>query len=97
MSVKKFTYDSILDLDTLHTNELLFLRMFLYPSTEQKKSSGILSRRYQQHDPLPFEITEARFFNLVLSTSKVDLELNKLIDSIKNETIKFRHPDRINA
>jgi len=63
----------------------------------QEKSSRALSGRYQQHDPLPFEITAARFFNIVLSTGNVDLELNKLIDSIKNETIKFRHPDRINA
>jgi len=63
----------------------------------QKISSQVLSGRYQEYDPLPFEITDARFFNLLLVKGNVDSELNELIEGIKSGDLKFRHPDKLRA
>ncbi|MFC1749266.1 hypothetical protein ACFL2V_10715 [Pseudomonadota bacterium] len=61
----------------------------------QEISSRKLSGRYREYDPLPFEITDARFFNLLLAKGNVDSELNKLIEGIQSGSLKFRHPDKL--
>lgn len=63
----------------------------------QDISSRKLSVRYLKYDPILFEITNARFFNLLLARSNVDSELSELIDGIKNGSLKFRHPDKLRA
>jgi len=63
----------------------------------QEKSSRILNNRYQQYDPLPFEITEVRFFNLVLSKGDVDSEITYFIDNLISNSNKFRYLEKINA
>ena len=63
----------------------------------QQISSRELSGRYLEYDPLPFEITNARFFNLLLSKGNVDSELNKMSDGIKSGNLEFRHPDKVQA
>lgn len=63
----------------------------------QEISSRNLGGRYREYDPLPFEITNARFFNLVLAKGRVDSELNKLVEGIQNGSLKFRHPDKLRA
>jgi len=63
----------------------------------QEISSRKLSGRYREYDPLPFEITDAHFFNLLLAKGNVDSELNKLIEGIQSGSLKFRHPDKLRA
>ncbi|MEZ5573736.1 MAG: hypothetical protein R3E64_17220 [Halioglobus sp.] len=63
----------------------------------QEISSRNLKARYREYDPIPFEITEARFFNLLLAKGNVDSELIKLIEGIQNGSLKFRHPDKLRA
>lgn len=63
----------------------------------QEISSRKLSGHYRDYDPLPYEITDARFFNLVLAKDNLDSELNELIDGIKSGSLKFRHPDKLHA
>tara|TARA_R110001606_G_scaffold315688_1_gene462478 strand:+ start:1852 stop:8193 length:6342 start_codon:yes stop_codon:yes gene_type:complete len=63
----------------------------------QEISSQSLFKRYREYDSLPFEITDVRFFNLLLSKSCVDSELSKLIDGIKSDSIKFRHLDKLRS
>lgn len=63
----------------------------------QEISSRKLNGRYREYDPLPFEITDVRFFNLLLAKGNVDSELNELIDGIKSGSLKFRHPDKLCA
>ena len=63
----------------------------------QEISSRKLSGRYRKYDPLPFEITNARFFNLLLAKGNVDSELSKLIEGIQSGNLKFRHPDKLRA
>jgi hypothetical protein len=60
-------------------------------------SNSIVSGRYRDYDPIPFEITSARFFNLMLSKGNINPELNSLIEGIKSGTIEFRHPDKLCA
>lgn len=63
----------------------------------QDISSSIVNSRYQQYDPLPFEITAVRFFNLVLSNTDIEQELNTIINGLHDDSIKFRFMDKINA
>jgi|GEM_PF-387977 len=63
----------------------------------QEISSRKLSGRYREYDPIPFEITGTRFFNLLLSKGSVDSDLNKLIEGIQSDSLKFRHPDKLRA
>jgi hypothetical protein len=60
-------------------------------------SSRKLGLRYREKDYLQYEITNARFFNLLLAQCNVDLELKKLIEGIESESLKFRHPDKLRA
>jgi hypothetical protein len=60
-------------------------------------STRKLGGRYKEHDPLPFEITNVRFFNLLFAKDTVDVELGKLIDGIKSNSLKFRHADKLRA
>ncbi len=61
----------------------------------QQISSQKLGGAYREQDPLPFEITEARFFNLLLAKGNVDSEINELIEGIRSDSLKFRHPDKL--
>ena len=63
----------------------------------QETSSRKLSGRYREYDPIPFEITDTRFSNLLLSKGSVDSELHKLIEGIQSGSLKFRHPDKLRA
>jgi len=63
----------------------------------QEVSSRKLSGRYREYDPLPFEITNARFYNLMLATGNVNTELNVLIEGVQSGNLKFRHPDKLHA
>ncbi len=63
----------------------------------QQISSQKLRGRYKKYDPLSFEVTNARFFNLLLAKASVDIELNELIEGIQSDTLKFRYPDKLSA
>ena len=56
-------------------------------------SSKSLSNRYLEFDPVPFEISKARFFNLMLAEHNVEQELQLL----EGETIKFSFSDRLSV
>ena len=60
-------------------------------------SARKLGGRYRENDPLPYEITNARFFNLVLAKSNVDSELKKLSEEIENQSLQFRLQDKLRA
>jgi len=60
-------------------------------------SSQKISGRYRDYDPLPFEITDTRFFNLLLTKENVDSELSELIKSVQSDDLKFRHNDKLSA
>ncbi|MFC3679101.1 hypothetical protein [Bacterioplanoides pacificum] len=60
-------------------------------------SSRLLRSRYKTYDPLPFEITTARFFNLAISQTNVDKELDDIASGINDNSISFRYPDKVNA
>lgn len=66
-------------------------------SQAEEVSSQKFSGRYREYDPLPFEITYTRFFNLLLTKENVDSELNELNKSVQSDELKFRHNDKLSA
>lgn len=65
---------------------------------EAEKSSGsMLSGRYQEHDPIPYEITNIKISNLVLKNKLDSKVVNEIAISISKESIKFRLADQIST
>ena len=63
----------------------------------KKISSQLLNARYRQYDPLPSEITDARFFNLLLVNDNVDSEIENLIEGVRSGNVTFNHSNRLRA
>lgn len=55
----------------------------------QRISSEKIKGRYREYDPLPFEITSARFSNLLLANCNVETELNDMIEGIQDDSLNF--------
>ena len=63
----------------------------------QEISNSILSHRYREYDPIPFEISSARFFNYILMEEPDEKEAIQLVNEDHDKKLSFRLDDRIDA
>ena len=65
--------------------------------TASQQSTRALAQRYQNHDRLPFEITQARFECLVFNPRVTEATLNDFVTKLSGKDLRFAGGDHLNG